>query len=84
MTLDARRIAKKVCKRLEVEIAIAVQGRPKAVGGYTQVQGYRTALALCAAGCWQLGMTDEEIVKTIRAALAGVRGEPRPSTPKPD
>lgn len=73
MNLDARRMAKKVCKQLEPLLAVAIVARSKGSGGYSLVQGYRTALGLCAGGCIKFGMSEDEVLDTVGRAIAGFK-----------
>ena len=75
MINEARRMAKKICKRLEPQIAVAITARPKEGGGYTTLQGYRTALALAAAACLEHGLAEDEVHGAVQAAMDGFKAQ---------
>lgn len=69
-----KRMAEKVCKRLKRGIELAIVARPRGPGGgYTTLQGYRTALGLCAAACFELGMTEDEVARAVSGAIDGYK-----------
>lgn len=71
MTLETKRIAKAVCKQLQALIPFTLTRRPRGDGGYTILQGYRSALTLSAGSCRRLGMSEAEVLAAVQTSMDG-------------
>lgn len=73
MTLETKRLAKAVIKKLQPLLEKAIAVRPREASGYTLLQGYRSMMGLAVGHCRRLGMSEDEVRAANESTFRGFK-----------